>query len=69
MFILPGLSNTGQTGIIKNMVKQAAKRGYDTVMINFRGLADAGLHTPRIYNAIDPSDSLEAMNYVYEKYA
>ena len=68
MFIMPGLSATGQTGITKNMVTQATKQGYETVVINFRGLADAGLATPKIYNAINPDDALEAMTYVYNRY-
>ena len=65
---MPGLSATGQTGITKNMVNQATKQGYETVVINFRGLAEVGLATPKIYNAINPDDAIEAMTYVYNRY-
>jgi len=55
--------------MIVNMVNQATDRGYECVVINYRGLAGADLYTPRLYGAFDYQDQLESMHYVFKKYA
>jgi predicted alpha/beta-fold hydrolase len=54
--------------MIVNMVEQAQAEGFDCVVINYRGLAGAGLYTPKLYSALNVEDQLEAMTFVYSKY-
>lgn len=68
LFIIPGLTDESQKGMIVNMVDQAQSEGYDVVVINYRGLAGASLYTPKLYSANNIDDHLEAMTFIYEKY-
>ena len=50
------------------MVNQARARGYQVVLINYRGLAGVELATPQVYNSYAWKDVHEPMTYVYNKY-
>ena len=43
-------------------------KGFDVVVINWRGLADCKLTTPKMYTADSWKDLLEPMTFIYEKY-
>ena len=68
LFIVPGLTSDHQSGYIKDMVRQARARGYQVVLINYRGLAGVELATPQVYNSYAWKDVHEPMTYVYNKY-
>lgn len=52
-----------------NLVKEAfEKRGFDVVALNYRGLLDCPLTTPRFYNLETIDDVQEPIEYFYDKY-
>lgn len=66
--MVPGLTSTAQSGYIKHVVERAAARGYEVVVINYRGLAGMELKTPKLYNSYAYQDVLEPMTHVYNKH-
>ena len=46
LFLIPGLTSTDETGYIKNTIMAANDKGYDVVLINYRGLGGCELATP-----------------------
>jgi predicted alpha/beta-fold hydrolase len=68
LFVSPGLTSHSQIPYVKQIVKKMTAQGFDVVIINYRGLADAPLTTPRLYHANGWEDVLEPMKYIYEKY-
>ena len=68
MFVCPGLTSDSQTGYVRNIVISAKERGYDVIVINYRGLGDAKLETPRLYSCYSYQDVLEPMTAIYDKF-
>lgn len=50
------------------MVKDASQRGYDVVVINYRGLAGAKLVTPKLYQGASIDDIIEPIKHIQKKY-
>lgn len=68
LFVVPGLTSTGYTSYVKEIVKQSEQHGYETVVINYRGLCGVELATPKLYYSMAVNDVIEPMNYIFEKY-
>lgn len=51
LFIVPGLTSHYQHQYVRRSVDTAYKRGYDVVVINYRGLAGARLTSPKLYQS------------------
>lgn len=54
---------------MKQIIRRATKDGYDTVVINYRGLAGAELTTPELYCIDSYEDILEPMKHFYGIYS
>lgn len=68
IFFCPGVTSTSSSIYIRNFAEASAERGYDTVVINYRGLAGAELTSPKFCCSSSFMDVLEPMRYVYDKY-
>jgi predicted alpha/beta-fold hydrolase len=64
VFIIPGLANDSQQIWGINIAKECQMRGFDSCFINYRGLADCELTTPKWYSAASVQDFIEPMHYV-----
>ena len=64
---MPGLTGDGQRQYARNIIGGAIDK-YDTVVINFRGLAGAKLVTPKLYTSYSYKDVGEAVKYLRERY-
>jgi predicted alpha/beta-fold hydrolase len=68
IFIIPGNSSTGYAAYVMNIVEEAELNGFDSVVINKRGLAGVKLTTPKFYSCVSHQDMVEPMHYVYKKF-
>ena len=68
LFIVPGLTSTGEVSYVKSIVTEAEMNGYEVVVINYRGLCGMELATPQLYNSCATEDIKEPMEHVYKKY-
>lgn len=68
VFILPGLTNDSQQIWGINIVNESQRRGFDVCFINYRGLANCKLATPKWYCAGSFQDFIEPMEYVTKRY-
>ena len=50
IFIAPGLTSDSQAIYVRSMVNQAYSKGFDVVVINYRGLTTK-LYTPKLFNS------------------
>ncbi|XP_046913811.2 protein ABHD1 [Dermatophagoides farinae] len=63
---LPGLAGSSQAEYIKSLVPIAHRIGYRVVVINYRGLGNTPLLTPRMYCAADDADLCTALVHLRE---
>ena len=49
MFLVPGLTGDRIKLYVNNILNEAYNRGFDTILINHRGLGGAELKTPKLY--------------------
>jgi len=49
-------------------VLAAESRGFEVVVINYRGLNGVELATPKLYNSMAYKDIQEPMKHIYDKY-
>ena len=68
VFVIPGLTSTSTTPYILNLVSEFSERGFNTIVINYRGLAGAKLMTPEIYHTNSINDVREPMQYAFKKF-
>ena len=61
---LPGLTGCSQAEYIKTLVPIAHKIGYRAVVINYRGLGNTPLLTPRLYCAANDDDLRVALHHI-----
>ena len=61
---LPGLTGCSQAEYIKTMVPIAHRIGYRVVTINYRGLGNTRLLTPRLYCAANHEDLQTALYHI-----
>ena len=68
LFVVPGLYGNSQSIYIRNIAKIGKQRGYDVVVINYRGLCGAKLTSPRLYCSYSYEDIQEPIVSLHEKY-
>nr|XP_027203568.1 protein ABHD1-like [Dermatophagoides pteronyssinus] len=61
---MPGLTGSSQSEYIKTLVPIAFQIGYRPVVINYRGLGNTPLLTPRLYCAANDDDIHTAINHI-----
>lgn len=66
VLFLPGLAGSSQAEYIKSLVPIAHRIGYRVVVINYRGLGNTPLLTPRMYCAADDADLRTALAHLRE---
>lgn len=66
VLFLPGLAGSSQAEYIKSLVPIAHRIGYRVVAINYRGLGNTPLLTPRLYCAADDADLRTALVHLRE---
>jgi predicted alpha/beta-fold hydrolase len=62
------LGNTSNDLYCVNLVHKAKLGGFDTCTINWRGLADCELSTPKWHSIKSYTDFIEAIDYVIKHY-
>lgn len=66
LVIIPGLCGTA--GGVSKICQYAAKRGFQPVVFNRRGLGNSFLTTPKLQSYGDPSDLRQVVKYLNGKY-
>lgn len=61
---MPGLTGSSQAEYIKTLVPIAHQIGYRAVVLNYRGLGNTPLLTPRLYCAADDADLRTALAHI-----
>jgi len=64
LFIVVGMTSDGQSGYVRNMVRMAERKGFDVVVIGYRGIG-LQLTTPRLHYSYAVDDVLEPMKHVF----
>lgn len=67
VLFLPGLAGSSQAEYIRTLVPIAHRIGYQAVVINYRGLGNTPLLTPRLYCAADDEDLRTALIHIRRK--
>lgn len=68
LFVIPGLTSTSQDGYVRDIVINAQENGYDSIVINYRGLAGAELMTPQLFCSDSYEDMLQPIKHYYKEY-
>lgn len=68
LILLPGLSGDQTSFYSKSMAQAAEDQGFQYVVINYRGMDNVSLKTPKINDAGDTSDIKEAIDYIYAEH-
>lgn len=66
LIVIPGLCGTA--GGLSKICQYAAKRGFQPVVFNRRGLGNSFLTTPKLQSYGDPSDFRQVIKYINGKY-
>ena len=61
---LPGVTGCSQSEYIKTFVPIAHRLGYRAVALNYRGMGDTELLTPKLYCAADDNDLRTALKHI-----
>lgn len=64
LVVVPGLTGDNTKLYLHNMFDLAFERGFNIVLINYRGLGGARLTTPKLYSASTWSDIGESIDYI-----
>lgn len=68
VFLVNGLTQQSGEPTIKLVVEHLNNEGMEVAVINYRGLADAKITSPRLFCADSWEDILEPMKYMYSQY-
>lgn len=69
LFLFTGQVGSNQSLYIKNIINEAfEKRGYDIVVVSWRGQSGTKLATPKLYNAFSIDDVREPIRKVMSKF-
>lgn len=61
MFLVPGLTGDRVRLYVANIMNEAYERGFDVVLINYRGLGGVELKTPKLYSAYSQDDCADVI--------
>ncbi|XP_042512691.1 phospholipase ABHD3-like isoform X2 [Macadamia integrifolia] len=68
VLVIPGLSSDSSCAYIKHLVFKMAKRGWNVVVSNHRGLGGISLTSDCIYNAGWTEDARSVIDYLHQEY-
>ncbi|KAJ0025507.1 hypothetical protein Pint_07765 [Pistacia integerrima] len=66
--VIPGLTSDSDSAYIKHLVFCTAKRGWNVVVTNHRGLGGVSVTSDRFYNAGWTEDTREVVSYLHHEY-
>lgn len=66
--VVPGLANDSTSSYLKHLVFNIAKLGWNSVVINHRGLGGISVTSDQFYNAGWTEDVREVIGYLHRKY-
>ena len=68
LVIFPGIGSNETEIYIQNAVRQAYDRGYQPVVIQYRGASGMQLTSPMTYGCGQHTDVNESIEYIYQEY-
>jgi predicted alpha/beta-fold hydrolase len=66
--VLPGLTGDNTKLYVHKVIDTAYNLNFDVILINHRGLGGAPLTTPRLYSASSWQDSIDAVEFIHNKF-
>ena len=68
VFVLPGLCSNSKTPSCIDIVREGKAKGFDVVVINYRGFGGVKLSSPKIYCGSSQDDVRECLEHICSKY-
>eukprot|EP00347_Sterkiella_histriomuscorum_P023246 403335394 len=66
--IVPGLTSDNDEIYVTNLLIEAKMRGYEPVVVNYRGASGMSLTSPKLYCASSQDDLREALEHIRQNY-
>jgi predicted alpha/beta-fold hydrolase len=65
VFIIPGLTSSAYVPYMRSIVRECGLKDFEVCVINYRGIADIELTSPKLYHSMACDDVEEPLTYLY----